>query len=278
MKSDGNDRGQLGVVITGGSSGLGLALAGCFLDAGDRVAICARDSLRLESALQILRGRVPHGEIHGMACDVSSSADLERFASYVRQRLGRVDRWINNAGSAGEFKRPLWELDCEDMQGVSSTNLGGTLMASSLAVRMMLQQPFFPYPAYHIFNMGFSPAGARFSRSSVPHRASKIAVARVTALLQEELRKNRIPSIGVHELSPGLVKTPLLFRDATPATVRFLDAVAEEPETVAAALVPKIRSVRIRSGRVRHAPLSVILLRSFMAMLFPGSDQKPPGH
>lgn len=262
---------QLGVVITGGSAGLGLALASRFLETGDRVAICGRNRLRLETALQTMRQRVPQGEIHGMVCDVSRSADLESFASYVHRRLGRVDRWINNAGSAGTLQRPLWELDSEEVLEVCSTNLAGSMTASAEALKLMLRQPPSPNPVYHLFNMGFSSAGARFSPSSLPHRVSKTAVASLTAFLSEELRRNAATSIGVHELSPGMVRTDLLFRGVSPETRRFLEGVAEEPERVAERLVPKIRQVADRSRPVRYASLPEILFRSLKALLFSGT-------
>ncbi|MCF8382457.1 MAG: SDR family oxidoreductase [Chlorobium sp.] len=259
---------QLGVVITGGTAGLGLALASGFLEAGDRVAICGRHAVRLESALQTLRQRAPQGEIHGMVCDVSCANDLEAFAAFVSEHFGRVDRWINNAGSAGTLQHPLWELHNDEMLEVCSTNLAGSMMASAEALKLMLRQPPSPKPVYHLFNMGFSAAGARFSRSSLPHRVSKTAVASLTAFLSEELRRNTIGSIGVHELSPGMVRTDLLFRGVSPETRRFLEHVAKEPETVARRLVPKIRQVVTLSGSVRYASFPEVLFRSLKALLF----------
>ncbi|NTW93352.1 MAG: SDR family oxidoreductase [Chlorobiaceae bacterium] len=262
-----NTTGQLGVVITGGSAGLGLALAAGFLEAGDRVAICGRDAVRLAGALDDLVLRVPSGEVHGMVCDVSRPSELTGFLSFVRERLGRVDRWINNAGSAGTLQRPLWDLDSGEMLEVCSTNLAGSMMASGEVVGLMLRQPPSLRPLYHLFNMGFSPAGARFSRSSLPHRVSKTAVASLTAFLSEELLRNGVGSIGVHELSPGLVRTELLFRGVSPETRRFLEHVAEDPERVAKALVPKIRRISSRSRPVRHASFPGILFRSLKAVL-----------
>ena len=55
-----------------------------------------------------------------------------------------------------------------------------------------------------------------------------------------------LASIGVHNLSPGLVLTSLLLEGASPAARRFFNALAEEPETVAAALVPRMRAVQVR--------------------------------
>lgn len=54
-----------------------------------------------------------------------------------------------------------------------------------------------------------------------------------------------VTSIGVHNLSPGLVLTDLLLRDSTPVARRFFNALAEEPATVAAALAPRIRAAKV---------------------------------
>ena len=56
-----------------------------------------------------------------------------------------------------------------------------------------------------------------------------------------------ITSIGCHNLSPGMVLTDLLLEDASPVARRFFNALAEEPETVAATLVPQIRAVQARA-------------------------------
>ncbi|NTV21493.1 MAG: SDR family oxidoreductase [Chlorobium limicola] len=258
---------QLGVVITGGSTGLGFELAAGFLEAGDQVVICGRNAARIERALEALAIRVPSGVVHGMVCDVSHPPDLTRFLSFVRQRLGRVNRWINNAGSAGSLQQSLWELRSEEMLELCSTNLAGSMMACAGALRLMLEQPPSQNPVYHVFNMGFSSAGARFSRSSIPHRVSKTAVASLTAFLSEELLRNAITSVGVHELSPGMVKTGLLFRGVSPETGRFLEAVAEDPEKVAKTLVPKIRHVATRSRPLRYASFAETFVRSIKAIL-----------
>ena len=147
------------------------------------------------------------------------------------------------------------------------TNFAGTLLASAEALRIMLAQKASLQPQYHIFNMSFSRAGARFSRSSVPHRALKTAVASVSRFLCDEIRKNGITAIGVHELSPGLMKTSLLMQGTDPITLRFLQAVANDPDCVARVLVPKIRAIDSRSGHVRYASFARIMFRSFVAAI-----------
>jgi chlorophyll(ide) b reductase len=252
---------SFGVVITGGSSGLGYALAAMFLAAGDRVVICGRNQQRLDEALSSLRVAHPNGEVYGIACDVGNPSEGRKLAVFASTRLGRVDRWINNAGTAGQFKRPLWELHTEDILETCTTNLSGSIMMCAEAVRLMDSQPSSSKPVYHIFNMGFSSIGAKFSRSAVSHKASKRGVAELTYFLSRELKAAGKTSIGVHELSPGLVLTELLFRDASENARRLFHIIAERPETVAPVLVTKIRSITRRNSRMRYQPLVMIFFK-----------------
>lgn len=253
---------SLGVVITGGTAGLGLAMAREFVLAGDRVVICGRSEARLDEALRQLGSGEPDGAVHGMVCDVSDAEQAVAFTSFAVSKLGLIHRWINNAGTAGKMRRPLWQLDSADIDETCRTNLSGSMMLCAEALKAMHRQPAGQgRPLYHLFNMGFSSAGLRSSPTSVAHRASKRAVAIMSELILEELKHSSNTSIGVHELSPGLVLTDLLLRDATPAQKRFFNAMAETPETVAAALVPAIRNIAKRDGAVRYQPVSVMLLR-----------------
>jgi chlorophyll(ide) b reductase len=252
---------SLGIVITGGSAGLGYALAERFLLAGDRVVICARNLQRMEEALIALKRAVPLGEVYGIRCDAADPSGVSELASFAAERLGLVDRWINNAGTAGRLKRPLWALHGPDILETCTTNLAGSILLCAEAVKLMDRQPRSPEAVYHIFNMGFTSVGATLSRTSVPHKASKRGVAELTHFLSKELKTAGKTSIGVHELSPGLVLTNLLLQDATESAKRLFNVIADRPETVAAVLVPKIRSVTGSGGRVRYQALAVTLLR-----------------
>ena len=243
---------SLGIVVTGASKGLGYALAREFLVQGDRVVICARDRDGVEQAVASLRNEVRGAEVYGIAFDVRTDEDLPFFRSFVFSRLGQVDRWINNAGTAGRRKGPLWEIDPDDMMETTTTNLFGSMLMSRTAVEIMSWQPCEDLPRYHIFNMGFSDFGARFSRSNIPHKASKLGVAALSRFLEKELAENGLKCIGVHELSPGLVKTGLLLRDTTEETAAFLELAADDPEEVAPVLVQKIRTVHGTGSRIRY--------------------------
>ena len=243
---------------------MGRAFAREFLMQGDRVIICARDQERLDKTIESLKMEIKGAEVYGICRDVSNTDGLSLFRSFIVTRLGQVDRWINNAGTAGLRKAPLWELDPSDMQETCTTNLFGSMLMSKLAVDIMSQQPSEDVPLYHIFNMGFSSTGARFSRSNVPHKASKLGVAAVTRFLKQELQEHDLKGIGVHELSPGLVKTDLLLRDTSEETKEFLDLIADSPEKVAEKLVPKIRSAHGAGGQIRYRSITRTALHILM--------------
>jgi NAD(P)-dependent dehydrogenase (short-subunit alcohol dehydrogenase family) len=85
-------------VVTGGSSGIGLATAELFLQAGASVAICGRNAERLEAAKASLRARFPEADLLAARCDVLDADDVAAFAAQVASRFGRTDILVNNAG------------------------------------------------------------------------------------------------------------------------------------------------------------------------------------
>jgi NAD(P)-dependent dehydrogenase (short-subunit alcohol dehydrogenase family) len=85
-------------VVTGGSSGIGLATAELFLRAGASVAICGRDTGRLASAEASLRAQHPQAQLLAARCNVLDAHEVATFANEVQQRFGRADMLVNNAG------------------------------------------------------------------------------------------------------------------------------------------------------------------------------------
>ena len=85
-------------VVTGGSKGLGLAIATRMAGSGADVAMIARSSEGLADARRLVE-RTARGRVHVVACDVSRAEDVERaYDDDVLQALGRVDILVNNAG------------------------------------------------------------------------------------------------------------------------------------------------------------------------------------
>jgi NAD(P)-dependent dehydrogenase (short-subunit alcohol dehydrogenase family) len=87
-------------VVTGGTSGIGLATARVFLAEGAAVAICGRDPARLASARASLLEEVEQKRLLAMPCDVLDKEAVGRFAGAVEQWSGRCDILVNNAGQA----------------------------------------------------------------------------------------------------------------------------------------------------------------------------------
>ncbi len=85
-------------VVTGGSSGIGLATARILLQAGARVAICGRDAGRLDAALAALAADAGPDRLLGHRCDVLDAGEVGRFADAVATQFGGADILINNAG------------------------------------------------------------------------------------------------------------------------------------------------------------------------------------
>lgn len=258
---------NLNIVISGAGRGLGLALGQEFARRGDSLVICSRSHSSLDYALDKIRQSARRPDIvSGMPCDISSAAEVADFAAFAKAKLGHIDRWLNNAGTAGEQKRPLGELTNADISTTCSTNLTGAMLGCAEAIRLMHQQEKHPRPRYHIFNLGFSNFGANHSRTPVPHKASKLGVAALTKHLSRELRETGASSIGVHEIRPGLVYTDLLLRDTPEQVKQIIAILAEQPEPVARGLAPQIRAVSGTNKVIAYRSTAAMLGRALLSI------------
>jgi len=85
-------------VVTGGSSGIGLATVELLLEAGAAVAFCGRDRERLDAAAARLRDRFPRARLLAASCNVLDAAEVAAFAAQVERELGGAAMLVNNAG------------------------------------------------------------------------------------------------------------------------------------------------------------------------------------
>ena len=118
------------VLITGGTDGLGAALANRLVEEGARVAVCGRDPGRLAATEQRLRDA--GGDALVVQADVTRPADLERFVAAAVDRWGRLDGLVNNAGrsSAG----PVDQVSDEDWIADLNLKVLGAVRGTRLAV------------------------------------------------------------------------------------------------------------------------------------------------
>ena len=220
------------VAITGGTSGLGLALVREFVRRGARVAFVARGHERVE---QVAREQ----GAHGIVGDISAKDDIYPIAVQIAGELGGLDVLINNASDLGPTPLAmLSDTECEDLERAFDTNvigpfrltkaLMGALAASAregrgaVVLNISSDAAVNPYPGWGAYG------------------ASKAALHHLTRIWNEEHAAD-----GIHFLSldPGDMDTPMhaaAIPDADPATLKRPEtAAAELMEAIADALVSR---------------------------------------
>ena len=186
-------RGQT-VLITGGSRGLGLAMAEEFVLFGAKVAICARDEKELARAAQQLEEL--GATVCAIACDVSKPEEVETLISSVTRNLGKIDVLINNAGliSVG----PILSQELKDFQEAMDVMFWGTVHPTLAVLPQMLARG-----TGKIVNI--SSIGGKVSIPHlIPYGCAKFATVGFSEGLHAELKQ-----FGIHVLTvvPGLMRT-----------------------------------------------------------------------
>jgi NAD(P)-dependent dehydrogenase (short-subunit alcohol dehydrogenase family) len=219
----------LRVAITGGTSGLGLALVRGLLDRGARVAFVARNR---EGVERVARERP---DAHGIVGDVSQKEDVYPIAIQVLGALGGLDVLVNNASSLGPVPLvPLADTECEDLELALATNvvgpfrltkaLLGALAASARAGRHPL-----------VVNVS-SDAALNAYPTWGAYGASKAALHHLSRIWDEELAAEGIRVVSV---DPGDMDTPMHARavpDADRSMLKRPDVAAREvADAIAAA-------------------------------------------
>ena len=183
------------VLISGGSSGIGLATAQRFLEEGSRVFLCGLDDHEVDSAVAGLR---PSGEVSGLACDVSMESDVARMMAAALRAHGGIDVLINNAGTAR--RDPFLALAPSDWDRIIAVNLRGMFLVAQAASRHMAARG-----SGVIINMS-STNGLAGEEDYAHYNASKGGVLLLTKTMAVELGRH---GIRVNALCPGYIRTPL---------------------------------------------------------------------
>ncbi len=187
------------VLVTGASSGIGRAIAIACAGAGADVAITYRaNRLGAEDTAAELRSFGHRVEV--MPADVSRAEDLTAVADRLRDRFGRIDVWINNAGAdiltgAGAKLSRLQKLDL-----LISVDLRGTMLASWTAVELMSAQP----GGGSIINMSWDHATQGMADEN-PGLFSSVKGGVLS--FSKSLARSVAPKIRVNILGPGWIET-----------------------------------------------------------------------
>ena len=221
----------LRVAITGGSSGLGLALARALHAQGAQLALVARDATRLARAASELPGS------HAIVGDVARKDDTHRIALQVSGALGGLDVLVNNASSLGPVPLALLaDTDCEDLEAALATNLVGPfrLTKALLGALAAAAREHTPARAALVVNITSDAAVTPYAGWGA-YGASKAALAHLGRIWDAELREH---GVRVLDFDPGDMDTPLhaaAVPDADPATLkRPADAACELVALIAA--------------------------------------------
>jgi 3-oxoacyl-[acyl-carrier protein] reductase len=176
-------------LVTGGSSGIGRAIAQTLIESGTRVAITGRDEKKLLRTAQEIKA-VP------ICADVTNEADVERTLREVLDRFGHLDVLVNNAGF-GVFKN-LVDQERQSFEAVFATNVTGAMLMGREAAKHFISRN-----TGNIVNIA-STSSLRGAAGGTAYYSSKFALRGMTECWRAELRKN---NIRVFLINPSEVLT-----------------------------------------------------------------------
>lgn len=214
------------IAITGASSGIGEATALLLAERGAKVALAARRSDRIEA----LAARITEagGEAVAVVTDVKRRADLSRLVATARERYGRLDVLVSNAGIS-----PISALDdlrVEDWEAMVDVNIKGVLYGIAEAL------PVFREQGSGHFVHTLSTAGLSIVPTMSVYAGTKNAVRAIS----EGLRQEAGETLRVTTVSPGFIRTELAGSitdpDARNGIQASMDKIAISPDAIARAI------------------------------------------
>lgn len=249
------------VVITGGSRGLGLAMAEEFARCGARLALVARDAEELEQAARILvRRRAAHseGDVLTIAADLRRQDEAERMIAQATRHFGRIDVLVNNAGiiTVG----PLENHTAEDFRDAMDANFFSSLYCTLAVLPQMLARR--EGTIANITSIGGKVAVPHL----LPYIASKFAAVGLSEGLNAEMRSK---GIRVTTVVPGLMRTGshpnALFTGDAAREYRWFSLLASLP---GAAIAASCAARQIVKGIATGAVEVTITPQAFFASRF----------
>jgi 3-oxoacyl-[acyl-carrier protein] reductase len=189
-------------VVTGGSRGIGHAIAQALARVGSRVAVLARDVTKAREAAAALGDGQ---RAQGYECDVSDARQVETTVAAVEEDFGRIDVVVNNAGTTRD--NLLFRIAEEDWDTVLNTNLKGAFLVTKHAARGMIKRRW-----GRIINIT-SVVGISGNKGQANYTASKAGLIGFTKSVSKELASR---NVLVNAVAPGFIDTELT-RKITPA-------------------------------------------------------------
>lgn len=242
------------MVITGASSGIGLATAHAAAAGGAKVVLAARSEQTLADIVS--RIHAAGGEAIYVVADVAERAQVQRIADAAIERFGRIDTWVNDAGVS--IYGSLEEVSDEDSRRLFDTNFWGVVNGSLVAL------PYLKASGGALLNVGSEVSDAVVPLQGM-YSASKHAVKGFTDALRVEQEKVGKANISITLIQPTAVDTPYPqharnYTDREPK----LPSPQIAPETVANAI---LEAATTPTRDVKVGALAMV--NSLVARLFP---------
>ena len=182
-------------LVTGGTRGIGLAVAEALLGSGAAVAVCGRTEETVKRAVSQLTN-ASKSKVAGKVADVRSNTEVAGLFAWIDQELGHLDILVNNAG-IGVFKSTA-ELSVEDWQKTLDTNLSGVFYCCHEALPRLTQRG-----GGHIINIS-SLAGKNAFAGGAAYNASKFGLSGFSEAMMLD---HRYENVRVSDVMPGSVDT-----------------------------------------------------------------------
>jgi NAD(P)-dependent dehydrogenase (short-subunit alcohol dehydrogenase family) len=184
-------------LVTGGGSGIGLACARALRELGYRVALCGRDTRKLEAAATAI------GDAAWIACDVTNRDAVEAAVADTVDRFGRLDVVVANAGVFPPSRATLDRTPLDEWEVVTATNLDGVFHTLAAAL------PYLRVSAGYAFVIG-SIYSRHALRLSAAYTASKFGALGLTHTLLQEHEEHGVRATAI---LPGIVDTSMVTGD-----------------------------------------------------------------
>lgn len=197
-------------LVTGGSSGIGLATARAFLTAGASVAVCGRSRERGCAAIDQLSTLGGPGEVEFFSADVTDEQDVVRLVADVLGRFGRLDHAFNNAANteAATGEGGFTAMQLSEFEGIVRASL------TSVWLCMKHELPALLDGGGSIVNTSSMDAQLRLAGTG-SYAAAKSGVEALTVSAAKEFASQ---GVRINAVSPGAIRTPMLEKNLTAAT------------------------------------------------------------